>query len=205
MRVEGLQRISEGTVFNYLPINVGDTVDWIRIQEAVRALYDQALFDDIEIRRDGETLVIAVRERPSIEDFTIDGNKDIKTEDLMQSLRGVGLARGRTFDRSVLDNVQQFLKEQYYDRGKYGVVVDTEVVDRPNNTVRISITVKEGDRAKIREVNIVGNTSFTDDEIRSGFKLDTANWLSSPATPRSRRRSPRRSRSSTSACCGSMT
>ena len=178
MRVEGLQRISEGTVFNYLPINVGDTVDRIRIQEAVRALYDQALFDDIEMRRDGETLVIAVRERPSIEDFTIDGNKDIKTEDLMQSLRGVGLARGRTFDRSVLDNVQQFLKEQYYDRGKYGVVIDTEVVDRPNNTVRISINVKEGDRAKIREVNIVGNTSFTDDEIRSGFKLDTANWLS---------------------------
>ena len=135
MRVEGLQRISEGTVFNYLPINVGDRVDEIRIAEAIRALYDQKLFDDIELRRDGSTLVIAVRERPSIEDFTIDGNKDIKTEDLMDSLRGVGLARGRTFDRSVLDNVAMFLREQYYDRGKYAVVVDTDVVDRPNNTV----------------------------------------------------------------------
>ncbi|MDH3441941.1 MAG: outer membrane protein assembly factor BamA, partial [Gammaproteobacteria bacterium] len=112
MRVEGLQRISEGTVFNYLPINIGDTVDQIRIQEAVRALYTQALFDDIEMRRDGDTLVIVVRERPSIENFTIDGNKDIKTEDLMESLRNVGLARGRTFDRSVLDNVQMFLTEQ---------------------------------------------------------------------------------------------
>lgn len=178
MRVEGLQRIAEGTVFNYLPINVGDTVDEIRIQEAIRALYNQGLFDDIEMRRDGATLVIAVRERPSIEDFSIDGNKDIKTEDLMNSLRSVGLARGRTFDRSVLDNVQLFLREQYYDRGKYAVEVDSEVEERPNNTVRIKINVKEGDRARIRQVNIVGNKSFDENEIRSGFALDTANWLS---------------------------
>jgi outer membrane protein insertion porin family len=178
MRVEGLQRISEGTVFNYLPINIGDSIDTQRVQEAIRALYDQGLFDDIEMRRDGDTLVIAVRERPSIEDFTIEGNKDIKTEDLMESLRNVGLARGRTFDRSVLDNVQQFLREQYYDRGKYAVVVDAKVEERPNNTVRISIDVKEGERAKIRQVNIVGNHSFEDDEIREGFTLDTANWLS---------------------------
>ena len=178
MRVEGLQRISEGTVFNYLPINVGDTVDEIRIQEAIRALYTQKLFDDIEARRDESTLVIVVRERPSIEDFTIDGNKDIKTEDLMESLRGVGLARGRTFDRSVLEEVQGFLKEQYYDRGKYGVVVNTDVIDRPNNTVRVSIEVKEGDRAKIRQVNIVGNHSFDETDIREDFELDTGNWLS---------------------------
>lgn len=178
MRVEGLQRISEGTVFNYLPINIGDRVDDLRVAEAIRSLYDQKLFDDIELRRDGNTLVIAVRERPSIEDFTIEGNKDIKTEDLMDSLRGVGLARGRTFDRSVLDNVANFLREQYYDRGKYAVVVDTSVVDRPNNTVRIGINVKEGDRAKIRQVNIVGNRGFSDDDLRADFTLDTANWLS---------------------------
>ena len=178
MRVEGLQRISEGTVFNYLPINIGDTVDAIRIQEAMRTVYTQALFDDIEMRRDGETLIVVVRERPSIESFTIEGNKDIKTEDLMESLRNVGLARGRTFDRSVLDNVTQFLTKQYYDRGKYGVAVETEVTDRPNNTVAISIDVKEGDRAKIRQVNIVGNHSFDEDDIRTDFELDTANWLS---------------------------
>jgi outer membrane protein insertion porin family len=178
MRVEGLQRISEGTVFNYLPINVGDTVDSLRIQEAIRALYAQGMFDDIEMRRDGNTLIVAVKERPSIEDFTIEGNKDIKTEDLMDSLRNVGLARGRTFDRSVLDNVQQFLREQYYDRGKYAVVVDANVEERPNNTVRIAINVKEGERAKIRQVNIIGNHSFDEEEIREGFTLDTANWLS---------------------------
>ena len=178
MRVEGLQRISEGTVFNYLPINVGDTLDQIRIQEAITALYTQALFDDIEMRREEGTLIIVVKERPSIENFSIEGNKDIKTEDLMDSLRGVGLARGRTFDRSVLDNVQQFLKEQYYDRGKYGVVVDANVIERPNNTVSIAINVKEGDRAKIRQVNIVGNEGFEEDDIREDFELDTANWLS---------------------------
>jgi outer membrane protein insertion porin family len=161
-----------------LPINVGDTIDGERIREALRALYAQALFDDIEMRRDGDTLVIVVRERPSIEDFTIDGNKDIKTEDLMESLRGVGLARGRTFDRSVLDNVQQFLKEQYYDRGKYAVSVVADVQERPNNTVLIHVDVKEGDRAKIRQVNIIGNTSFEEKDIRANFELDTANFLS---------------------------
>jgi outer membrane protein insertion porin family len=141
-------------------------------------LYAQSLFDDIEMRRDGNTLIIVVRERPSIEDFTIDGNKDIKTEDLMESLRGVGLARGRTFDRSVLDNVQQFLKEQYYDRGKYAVSVVADVQERPNNTVRIHVDVKEGERAKIRQVNIIGNTSYEEKDIRANFELDTANFLS---------------------------
>jgi len=178
MRVEGLQRISEGTVFNYLPINIGDSVDNVRIGEAIRSLYGQSLFDDIEIRREEDTLIIVVKERPSIESFAIDGNKDIKTEDLMESLRGVGLARGRTFDRSVLDNVEMFLREQYYDRGKYGVDIKTDVQDRPNNTVRIKIDVKEGDRAKIRQVNIVGNDAFDEGDIRADFTLDTANWLS---------------------------
>ena len=178
MRVEGLQRIAEGTVFNYLPINIGDTVDDIRIQEAIRSLYLQGLFEDIEMRRDGDALVIAVHERPSIESFEIEGNKDIKTEDLTESLRGVGLAKGRTFDRSILENVKGALLEQYYDRGKYAVVVDAYVQDRPNNTVRVGFNIVEGDRAKIRQVNIVGNSVFEEDVLREGFELQTANWLS---------------------------
>ncbi len=178
MRVLGLQRISEGTVFNYLPINIGDTVDGVRVREAIRSLYSQGLFDDIEIRREGDALLIVVRERPSIESFEVDGNKDIKTEDLMESLRGVGLRKGGTFDRSVLDNVEMFLREQYYNRGKYGVQIVPSVLERPNNTVRIKIDVAEGDRAKIRQVNIVGNKSFDEQDIREDFELDTANWLS---------------------------
>tara|TARA_B110000483_G_scaffold235102_1_gene306126 strand:- start:2458 stop:4833 length:2376 start_codon:yes stop_codon:yes gene_type:complete len=178
MRVEGLQRIAEGTVFNYLPINVGDTIDSVKIAEAIRAIYEQDLFDDIELRREGDILVIVVKERPSIESFTIDGNKDIKTEDLMEALRGVGLVKGRTFDRAVLDNIDMFLRDKYYEGGKYGVKIDTTVADQPNNTVQITIDIKEGDRATIRQVNIVGNDTFDEEDIRSNFELNTGNWLS---------------------------
>ena len=178
MRVEGLRRISEGTVFNYLPINVGDSIDENKIQESIKSLYREGLFDDIEIKRDGDTLVIVIKERPSIESFSIEGNKDIKIEDLMVSLRNIGMTRGRTFDRSVLDKLASFLREQYYDRGKYGIQIKTDVQETPNNTVRLSIDVKEGDRARIRQVNIIGNYSYPESEIREGFELDTANWLS---------------------------
>ncbi|MEL6868692.1 MAG: outer membrane protein assembly factor BamA [Pseudomonadota bacterium] len=178
MRVEGLERISEGTVFNYLPINIGDVIDEVRVREALRTLYSQGLFDDVALRRDGNTLVVVVKERPQIEQFTIDGNKDIKTEDLEESLRSVGLARGKTFDRSVLDEVTQFLIEQYYSRGKYGVSVEARVEDRPNNAVAVFIDVVEGDRARIRQINIVGNSAFDDDELVDAFELKLPNFLS---------------------------
>ena len=135
VRVEGLQRISEGTLYNYLPINIGDRLDRRRVQESVKALYDTGFFRDIEFRREGDTLIIAVIERPFIENFTINGNKDIETEQLMESLRGVGLAPGRTFDRSTLDEVQQFLTDTYYGRGKYGDVIDAEAIHIPMNGI----------------------------------------------------------------------
>jgi outer membrane protein insertion porin family len=177
MRVEGLQRIAEGTVYNYLPISIGDTVDPVRIKEAVRAVYGTGLFSDIEFRREGSTLIIAVRERPSIKSFTISGNKDIETEQLEESLQDVGLAAGRTFDRSVLENVTQFLTDQYYARGKYNVIVDTDVEELPDNTVEIAINITEGRRAKIRQINIVGNEAFSDEELLKAFKLRTPNML----------------------------
>ncbi|MEO0951780.1 MAG: outer membrane protein assembly factor BamA [Pseudomonadota bacterium] len=179
-RVEGLQRIAEGTVYNYLPVNIGDVVDEVRAREAIRALYSggDGLFDTVELRRDGNTLVIVVEERPSIESFSIEGNKDIKTEDLMDSLRSVGLARGKTFDRSVLDEVTQFLVDQYYSRGKYGVAVEADVEERPNNAVAININVNEGERARIRQINVIGNNIFDDDELVGQFELKTPNWLS---------------------------
>ena len=107
IRVEGLQRISEGTVFNYLPVNIGDQIDEQRVQEALRAVYATGFFKDVEFRWDAGTLVIAVAERPSIESFTISGNKDIKTEDLTESLSKIGLKAGKIFNRSVLDEVEQ--------------------------------------------------------------------------------------------------
>jgi outer membrane protein insertion porin family len=178
IRIEGLQRISEGTVFNYLPVNIGDRVDQRRIDESLRALYATGFFRDVELRRDGGTLIIAVLERPSIESFTIEGNKDIKTEDLEKSLRNVGLARGKTFNQSTLDEVERFLTDQYYSRGKYGVRVETRVDELDDNRVRIAIDITEGKRSRIRQINVVGNEAFDDEELTDTLKLRTPNWLS---------------------------
>ena len=123
-------------------------------------------------------MIIAVLERPSIEDFTIEGNEDIETEQLETSLREVGLARGRVFDQSVLEEVKQALTEQYFSQGKYGVSIETPIETLPDNRVRVGIEIMEGDRAKIRQVNIVGNSSFSDDEILDTFELRTGNLLS---------------------------
>jgi outer membrane protein insertion porin family len=178
IRIEGLQRISEGTVYNYLPINIGDRLDSRRVSEALKALYDTKFFRDVEIRRDGGTLVVAVLERPSIESFEIKGNKDIKTEDLQKSLRNVGLATGKTFDQSVLDEVKQYLTDQYFSRGKYAVRVDAKVDEVPGNKVKLTIDVTEGKRAKIRQINIAGNTAFDDKTLLDQFELKMPNWLS---------------------------
>ena len=178
IKVEGLQRISEGTVYNYLPVNIGDRFDLQRQQEAIKALFATGFFRDIELRRDGNTLVVVVMERPSIESFEIKGNKDIKTEDLQRSLRSVGLAQGKTFDRSVLEEVTSYLTDQYFSRGKYAVQVKTDVVEVPGNKVRITIDIVEGKRAKIRQINVVGNSVYQEDDLLEAFELKTPNWLS---------------------------
>ncbi len=178
IRIQGLQRISEGTVYNYLPVNIGDHLTPQRIREAMRALYATGFFRDVELRRDGTVLIVAVLERPSLESVDLKGNKDIKTEDLQKSLRNVGLAAGKTFDRSTLDEVTQYLTDQYYSRGKYAVKIDTKVEDLPDNRVRVSIDIKEGSRAKIRQINIVGDTKFKEKDILATLSLQTPNWQS---------------------------
>src|SRR5438067_4077971 len=178
IRVEGLQRVSEGTVYNYLPVNIGDHLTPQRAREAIRALYATGFFRDVQLRRDGNTLIVVVLERPSIESFEITGNKDIKTEDLQKSLRNVGLATGKTFDRSVLEDVTQYLTDQYFARGKYGVKIDSHVEEEAGNRVKIKIEIKEGARAKIRQINIVGATRFPQKEILQTLELKTPNWLS---------------------------
>ncbi|HUX72857.1 MAG TPA: outer membrane protein assembly factor BamA [Steroidobacteraceae bacterium] len=178
IRVIGLQRISEGTVFNYLPINIGDHLNARRIREAMRALYATGFFRSVEMRRDGNTLLVVVIERPSIEKFDIKGNKDIKTPDLQKSLRNVGLAEGKIFDRSVLDEVKQYLTDQYFSRGKYAVQIDAKVTDLPGNKVKVLVNIKEGKRAVIRQINIVGNTAFKEKNVLESLHLKTPNWLS---------------------------
>jgi outer membrane protein insertion porin family len=178
IRVEGLQRVTEGTVYNYLPVNIGDHLNATRIREAIRALYATGFFRDVQLRRDGNTLLVVLLERPSIESFEITGNKDIKTEDLQKSLRNVGLATGKTFDRSVLEDVTGYLTDQYYSRGKYAVKVDTKVEEETGNRVKIKIEIKEGKRAKIRQINLVGNHTYKQKEVLDTFELKTPNWKS---------------------------
>ncbi|HVY64921.1 MAG TPA: outer membrane protein assembly factor BamA [Gammaproteobacteria bacterium] len=177
-RVEGAQRIAEGTIYNYLPINIGDTVTEQRLREAGRAIFMTGFFQDFEFRRDGDTLVIVVLERPSIQEFKFSGNKDIKNEDLQKVLNEHGLSQGKIFDQSTLDELTQSLTEEYYGRGKYAAKVEPTVEPLEDNRVRVSIKITEGDRAKIRQVNIVGNSAFEEKDIISGFELKTGNWLS---------------------------
>ncbi len=178
IRVEGLQRVSEGTVYNYLPVNIGDELTLSRLRESLRSLYATGFFRDVELRRDGSTLVIQVTERPSIASFEIKGNKDIKTEDLTKSLRNVGLSTGKTFDQSVLEEVKGYLTDQYFSRGKYGVKIDTAVEDQPDNRVSVKVNVDEGARARIRQISIVGNKSFREKEILADFESKTKRWNS---------------------------
>ena len=180
IRIEGLQKISEGALLNYLPINIGDTLDEIKIKESIRAVYTSGFFKNIEFRKDPSEgiLIISILERPSIGNISIDGNKDIKTEDLEESLNKIGFRIGRTYDPSVLDEIERSLIDQYFSFGKYSVQIETNVEDLPGNTVRISIDVKEGDRAQIRQINIVGNNVFNDEDLLDQLTLQMPDWLS---------------------------
>lgn len=172
IRVEGLQRISEGTVYNYLPLNRGDELTTANTRAAIRELYRTGFFQDIEFGRDGNILVITVRERPAIAAVSLSGNKALKDDDLYRVLNDIGLSEGEVFDRLTLDRLQQELVKQYYSQGRYAVSVDTRVTELERNRVRIAIVIDEGDVAQIRHINVVGNETFTDEEIREDFEAN---------------------------------
>ncbi len=158
----GLQRIAPGTVFSYLPIDVGDTFTVAEGPTLIRAVFKTGFFDDVALYRRGEVLVIAVKERPAIDEVTIDGNRDIPKESLTEALGQIGLVKGRVFERSVLDRVQRELRQQYFARGKYNVTIKTRVEPLVRNRVKIVITIDEGPVARIRQVAIIGNRAFDD-------------------------------------------
>jgi outer membrane protein insertion porin family len=176
IQLEGLQRISDGTLYDYLPVNIGDKLDEARVQEAIRALYKTGFFRDVQMRQDGETLVIVVKERPSIAHFTISGNKLIKTEDLNKNLTKAGLAEGQIFNKVVLDGLKQDLLDQYYSHGHYGVSMNTSVKDVGDNRVDVTVIISEGITARIRSVNVVGNHAFTEDDLQDIFKLKVSGF-----------------------------
>lgn len=178
IRVEGLQRISAGSVFAALPIGVGDLVDARVVREAARSLFATGNFDDIRIGRDGNVFVIIVEERPSISEINIEGNKAIETEALLEGLKGAGLAIGQVFQRSTLEGMQLELQRQYVQQGRYDADIETEVIPEPRNRVSINIDVDEGTVASIKHINIVGNDIFDDEELTNIFELQTTGWFS---------------------------
>lgn len=178
IRLEGLSRISPGTVFNYLPLKVGDTVDSARTADAIRALYKTGFFKDVRMERQGNTLVIDVVERPSIASIEFTGNKELKTETLIEGLSQVGFAEGRIFNRSVFDRVEQELKRNYFAIGKYGVKIDSSVTPLERNRVAVRFDISEGKAARIKQINIVGNTVFDDGELLDLFSLSSTKLFS---------------------------
>ncbi|TXR41052.1 outer membrane protein assembly factor BamA [Ectopseudomonas mendocina] len=178
IRVNGLQRVSAGSVFGALPLNVGEQVDDRQLVDATRSLFRTGFFQDIQLGRDGDVLVVTVVERPSISGIEIEGNKAITTEDLLKGLNQSGLAEGEIFQRATLEGVRNELQRQYVAQGRYSAEIEAEVIPQPRNRVALKITINEGTVAAISHINVVGNTFFTDEELSDLFELKTTNWLS---------------------------
>lgn len=178
IKVVGLQRISVGTVFNYLPVNVGDTLQQKNVGPAIRALFKTGFFKNISLQRDANTLLIVVKERPSIAEIEMEGNEDLSTDDLTKALKGIGLSEGSVFNRQVLDKVEQELRRQYFSHGKYGLEINTKIIDLERNRVKININISEGAVAKIKSVNIIGSSVFPEDDLLDEFELSVTSMFS---------------------------
>lgn len=171
IKLEGLQRISVGTVFNYLPIKPGDKIDKAEIKNAIRVLFKTGFFKDIHFEREGNVLVIFVAERPAINNIVLEGYDTISKDQLNDALKQIGLIKGRVFNRSILEGLQQELQRQYYSLGKYNIKIDVQQTQLERNRVDIIIKLSEGESAEIYSVNIVGNTKFSDEKLIQEFSL----------------------------------
>ena len=178
IRVEGLKRITPGTVFNYLPIKVGDTFNDSLSSDSVRALFKTGFFDDVKVKKDGNDLILIFKERPAIGTISLSGNEDIETDELLGNLKQIGFAEGRVFLQSQLEMVEQELQRQYYSFGKYAAKITSKVTELDNNRIAININISEGLVAKIKKINIVGNNIFSEKEILKEFKLSTPRMFS---------------------------
>ena len=165
IQVEGLQRVALGAALNNLPFNVGDTVTEYSLSRSIRTLYSAGHFEEIKVFRDGNTVIYRLRERPTINAIEFDGNKDIKEDQLNESLAGNRVEVGEPLDKTILKSIENGLTEFYHGVGKYQAEVDIEVTYLPRNRVNLKIKFEEGDAASIRQINIVGNKLFSDEEV----------------------------------------
>ena len=177
IRVEGIQRTEVGTVFGYLPVKVGDTMTDEKAAQAVKALFATGFFKDVRLEIDNDILVVVIDERPAIAALTFTGMKALDSDQLKKSMRDVGLAESRIFDRSMLTGAEQEIKRVYLSRGYYSATVKTTVTPLERNRVGISFTVDEGEIAKIKKINIIGAKAFEESDLLSRFTLRTPNWL----------------------------
>ncbi len=178
IRIIGLQRVSTGSIFNVIPISVGDRIDIRKSNDIVRSLFSTEQFDDIQIGKDGNALIITVVERPSISLIEISGNKALKTEQLLESLDSVGIKEGEVYKRSTLEKVKSELVRSYASNGRYGADVEINEILKPRNRLEINIEVDEGNSAKIKKISIIGNETFTDDELLDSFELSEGSFFS---------------------------
>ena len=177
IRVEGIQRTEAGTVFSYLPVKVGDTLDDEKAAAAIKALYATGFFKDVRLESEDGVLVVVVEERPAIAQISIIGAKEFEKDKLKEGLKQAGLAESRIFDRSMLERAEQELKQQYISRGKYAVKITTTTTPMERNRVAINFHVDEGKTAKIRKINIVGNKAFKEKDLLTAFVLRTPGLL----------------------------
>lgn len=177
IRVEGIQRIEAGTVFSYLPFKVGDTMTDEKAAEAIRALFATGFFRDVRLEVENDVLVIQLEERPAIAAIDFSGMKVFKPDDVKKGLREAGFQEGRVFDRALLDRAEQEIKRQYQSGGHYGAQVTTTVTPLDRNRVNVNFNVDEGQIAKIRSINIVGNQVFSEDDLLELFTLTTPGML----------------------------
>ena len=177
IRVEGIQRTEAGTVFNYLPVKVGETMDDDKATQAIKSLYGTGFFKDVRIEAENGVLVILVQERASIAQINFNGNKSFPSDKMKDGLKQIGLAEGLIFDKSMLDRAEQEIKRQYLAQGKYSATVKATSSPLERNRVALRFDIEEGAVSKIRNINIVGNQAFNTEELREQFKLTTPDWL----------------------------
>ena len=177
IRVEGIQRTEAGTVFSYLPIKVGDTMDDHQAAEAIHVLYATGFFKDVRLKVEQGVLIVQVQERPSIASIEVNGVKDFPKEQLKESMKYAGLAEARIFDKGALDKATQELKRQYVARGKYAVKVTTTVTELERNRVSVVFNVVEGEVSKIKQINLIGNHAYKESELLDLMKLGTPGWF----------------------------
>ena len=178
IRIEGLQRVSLGSVLDTVPVTIGDRIDETDYQRIIRTLFTTGQFNDIQLRAEGNILYIKVQERPTISSIRIDGNSAIKTEALLGALGSEGISEGSVLKRATLDLITRGLQAQYSQQGRYGATVEVKQKDRPRNRVEIDIDIDEGSSTAISSIEIIGNESFTDAEIRRVFELTEGSILS---------------------------